>query len=79
VQRVVYTILGAMGLMGKNSKVSNPRISSTLLPVDKIIAWFDEVAQQNGSLCDAGGVLKIDGHSKYRWTLNCGREHKLQG
>ena len=78
-QHIFYTVLGTMGLKRKNTKVSNPRISTTLLPVDKILAWFDGDAQQNGSLCDAGGVLKIDGHSKYRWTLNCGREHKLQG
>jgi ribonuclease HI len=73
VQRIVYLVLGVVGMMGNKQKVSNPRISSTLLPVDKTLAWFDGVAQLNGTLCSVGGVLKVDDHSKYRWTLNCGR------
>jgi ribonuclease HI len=27
----------------------------------------------NGTLCGVGGVLNIDEHTKFRWTLNCGR------
>jgi hypothetical protein len=72
-QRIVYLVLGVVGKMGKKQKVSIPRLTSTFLPVDKAHAWFDGAAQQNGNLCGVGGVLKVDDHSEFRWTLNCGR------
>lgn len=50
-----------------------PRLVTTILLVDKAHAWFDGAAQQSGNLCGARGVIKIDGLSKYRWTLNCVR------
>jgi ribonuclease HI len=49
------------------------RLTAMLLE-DKALTWFDRVAQLNGTLCGAGGVLKIDDHTKYRWTLNCGSD-----
>jgi ribonuclease HI len=72
-QRIVYLVLGVVGSVGKIQKGPKARRSTTLLPVDKALAWFDRAAQQNGTLCGVGEVLKIDDHTEYRWTLNCGR------
>jgi hypothetical protein len=47
--------------------------SSTTLPFDKAIAWFDGAAQLDGSLCGAGGHIFINSHTSYRWTLNGGQ------
>jgi ribonuclease HI len=37
------------------------------------LCWFDGVAQRNGTLCGAGGIIKTSGMTSYRWTLNCGQ------
>jgi ribonuclease HI len=34
--------------------------------------WFDGVAQENGILSGAGGIIKISRNTIYRWTFNCG-------
>jgi hypothetical protein len=44
------------------------------LPFNRIIGWFDGAAQKNGEQSGAGGVIKINDHSVYKWTLNCGGE-----
>jgi ribonuclease HI len=72
-QRIVYLAQGALGVMGKFHKVRIPRFTPTTLPVDKTLAWFDGAAQQNGLLSGVGGVIKLDDHKEYRWTLNCGK------
>jgi ribonuclease HI len=36
------------------------------------IGWFDGVAQVRGQISGAGGVIKINSHTEYRWMLNCG-------
>jgi ribonuclease HI len=36
------------------------------------ICWFDGVAQNNGTLCGVGGIIRTGGNTYYRWTLNCG-------
>jgi len=38
----------------------------------RIIGWFDGAAQKNGEQSGAGGVIKLNEHSIYKWTLNCG-------
>jgi ribonuclease HI len=47
--------------------------STTTLPFDKAIAWFDGAAQLDGTLCGAGGYILINSHTSYKWTLNCGQ------
>ena len=47
--------------------------SSTTLPFDKAIAWFDGATQLDGSLCGVGGHIFINFHTSYRWTLNDGQ------
>jgi hypothetical protein len=47
--------------------------STTTLPFDKAIAWFDGAAQLDGTLCGVVGYILINSHTSYRWTLNCGQ------
>jgi ribonuclease HI len=42
------------------------------LPHHRIIGWFDGATQLNGELSGVGGVIKLNEHTVYRWTLNCG-------
>jgi len=48
------------------------RRSVHTLPINRIIGWFDGDAKKNGEQSGAGGVIKLNEHSVYRWTLNCG-------
>jgi hypothetical protein len=57
-QRIVYLVLGVVGSMGKIQKVPKARRSTTVLPVDKALAWFDRATQQNGTLCGSWWSLK---------------------
>jgi hypothetical protein len=41
------------------------------IPVNRVVAWFDGASQSGGSLCGAGGHIKINSHSSIHWTLNC--------
>jgi hypothetical protein len=34
--------------------------------------WFNGGAQLNGQQSGVGGVLRINDHFAYKWTLNCG-------
>jgi ribonuclease HI len=36
------------------------------------IGWFDGAAQRRGQISGAGGVIRVNNHTKYRWMLNCG-------
>jgi hypothetical protein len=69
---MVYQSLGAVGRSRKKEKVQFSRTSAFAIPRQKIIGWFDRVAQQNGDQSGVGGVIKITEHSTYKWTLNCG-------
>jgi hypothetical protein len=44
----VYKSLGAVGGSRKKVKVQIPRATVFAIPEQKIIGWFDGVAQQNG-------------------------------
>jgi ribonuclease HI len=37
------------------------------------LAWFDGVAQLDGNLFGAGGVIKTPDSTVIRWIYNCGR------
>jgi hypothetical protein len=51
---------------------SKPTVRRPLhIPVDRAVAWFDGASQLGGSLCGAGGQIKINSHSSIHWTLNC--------
>jgi len=44
-QRIVYLSQGALGKLGKILKVRIPRFTSSTLPMDKTLAWFDGATQ----------------------------------
>jgi len=54
-------------------KVHTNRLSSHTLPSDKILGWFDGATQRNGKKSGTGGIIKINDHTVYKWTLNHGR------
>jgi ribonuclease HI len=37
-----------------------------------IKGWFDGVAQHNGALCGARGLIGLTKNSIYKWTFSCG-------
>jgi hypothetical protein len=73
IQKIAYLSLGAVGSHRTKEKVYPTRCSVLAIPKDKIIGWFDGATQRNGDLSGAGGVIKINDHTVYKWTLNCGR------
>jgi ribonuclease HI len=70
---VTNLILSAVDRPSLPTTAQKIRRSSTTLPIDKAIAWFDGAAQLDGSLCGAGGHIFISSHTSYRWTLNGGQ------
>jgi len=55
IQKMVYQSLGAVGRSKKKEKVQFSRTSSFVIPEQKIIGWFDEIAQQNRDQSGVGG------------------------
>jgi ribonuclease HI len=73
IQKIAFLSLGAVGSHRTKEKVYPTRCSVFAIPEDKIIGWFDGATQRNGDQSGAGGVIKINDHTVYKWTLNCGR------
>jgi len=72
IYRVVYLSRCASEHSWKPLKESDPRILVPSFPDDKPLAWFDGVAQHNGNISGARGIIKIYALREYRWTSNCG-------
>jgi hypothetical protein len=69
---VIHTI---MGWLGRTKEINQPSIKSKnppLLKNGRPLGWFDGVAQRGGQICRAGGVIRVNNHTKYKWMLNCG-------
>jgi ribonuclease HI len=66
----IFRSSGKIQEKGKSS--SSLELHAFAIPEEKIIGWFDGAAQQNGDQSGAGGVIKINEHTTYKWTLNCG-------
>jgi hypothetical protein len=69
IQKVVCQTLGVVGSSTKKEKVQHPIIKKSIPKEHKKNGCFDGAAQQSG----VGGVLKINEHLAYKWTLNCGQ------
>jgi hypothetical protein len=39
---------------------------------DTPTGWFDGATLSNGTQSGAGGLIKINNYTSYRWTFNCG-------
>jgi hypothetical protein len=72
VHRVASSIIVEMALCRKQSPVTTPCRSIFNIPLDRVVAWFDEAAQQDGLLCGAGRKIVINSQTCYQCTLNCG-------
>jgi ribonuclease HI len=70
--RVANFIIAEMASSRKQSPVTPPSRTFFKVPLDRVVAWFDGAAQQDGSLCGAGGKIVLNSHTCFRWTLNCG-------
>jgi hypothetical protein len=73
IEKIYFLSLGVVSSYRPKENVHTKRCSSLALPSDKIIGWFDGATQRNGEISGAGGVIKINDHTVYKWTLNCGR------
>jgi hypothetical protein len=69
---VVHMILGWIG----RSQMTTKTVGKTKIPPylneGRPIGWFDGAAQRRGQTSGAGGVIRVNNHTKYRWMLNCG-------
>jgi ribonuclease HI len=54
-------------LQGEKKILKNPHIAE-----DYPTGWFDGAAQCCGTLSGAGGLIKINTTTIYRWTFSCG-------
>jgi ribonuclease HI len=71
-EKVIFLSLGAVRSHRPQERLHSIRRSVHILPLNRIIGWFDGAAQKNGEQSGAGGVIKLNEHSVYKWTLNCG-------
>jgi hypothetical protein len=69
---VVCRSLGGVGSYNKKEKVQHFRSTNPTPKDNMTTGWFDGAAQLNGLQSGVGGMLRINEHSTYKWTLNCG-------
>jgi ribonuclease HI len=70
---VVNIILVEAAMQGNKLKDPPSHRHKLVIPLDRVVAWFDGAAQQGGSPCGAGGKIALNSHTCFRWTLNCGQ------
>jgi hypothetical protein len=73
IQKIVFQAIEAVSIYRKKVKEIHSRTITFDCPEDRIMGWFDGAAQQNGEQSGAGGWIKINKNTSYKWTLNCGR------
>jgi hypothetical protein len=71
-QAVIYKIL-ALSPCSISPKDKPPKDILISYRKDSTLAWFDGAAKSDGSICGAGGIIKVQEATVYRWTLNCGK------
>jgi hypothetical protein len=69
---VACLTLGVVGVSTKKEKVQHYIFTNPTTKDNMTIGWFDGAAQLNGLESGVGGMLRINEHSTYKWTLNCG-------
>jgi ribonuclease HI len=70
VQKTLGLLKTAEDRGSQNGK--GPRILKTHVFTLPIVGWFDGATQENGNLSGAGGVIKINEDTSYKWIFNCG-------
>jgi ribonuclease HI len=71
-ERVLFLSIAAVTSYSPQKTQHSIKHTVHILPHNRIIGWFDGAAQLNGDLSGAGGVIKVNEHTVYKWTLNCG-------
>ena len=71
-EKVYFLSLGVVRSHKPQETMHSIRHSIHTLPINKIIKWFDGAAEKKGEQIGAGGVININEHIVYKWTLNCG-------
>jgi hypothetical protein len=71
-EKVCYQTSTAMThLSPQESQIYNKRMAHSL-PSNRILGWFDGASQRNEEQSGAGGVIKLNDHTIYKFLLNCG-------
>jgi hypothetical protein len=68
---VCYKILGGLEC-AKMQKEPTQRSIKPTIQNGRTTGWFDGAAQNNGQQSGAGGLIRTDEHTIYKWTFNCG-------
>jgi hypothetical protein len=73
-QMVVQKTLGLQKIAEDKGSRSGKGLRILKTPVFTLqnIGWFDGAAQENGNLSGAGGVIKVNEDTSYKWIFNCG-------
>jgi len=71
-EKVFFLSIAVVAFHSPQKTQKSIRRSAHILPQHIIIGWFDGEAQRNGEQSGVGGVVKLNDHIVYKWTLNCG-------
>jgi hypothetical protein len=73
VKTVLYKILAHPLCKTTNPKDKLPKDIMIDVDLNTTLAWFDGAAKSDGSMCGAGGIIKVQKETVYKWKLNCGK------
>jgi len=68
----VFKTLGGLNSLIDTQKVPTQRLLKTSPQVSTITSWFDGATQLNGKESGAGGLIRINANTIFKWTFNCG-------
>jgi hypothetical protein len=70
---MIYKILAHPLCKISNTKDKLPKDILISVDLNTSLAWFYGAAKTNGSMCEAGGIIKVQKETVYKWKLNCGK------
>jgi hypothetical protein len=73
VKTIFYNILAHPLCKTTNPKYKLPKDIMIGVDLNMTLGWFDGVAKSDGSMCGAGGIIKVQKEAIYKWKLNCGK------
>jgi ribonuclease HI len=73
VKTVLYKILAHPLCKTTYPKDKIPKDIMIGVDLNTTLAWFDGAAKSDGSMCGAGGIIKVQKAIVYKWKLNCGK------
>jgi len=72
INSVVYKTLGIYNRFSVSQTMPTKHTNQTPIQVGSTMGWFDGVALSNGLQSGAGGMIKINDNTIYKWTFNSG-------